>query len=120
MTVDRAELKRLLELDNMSLHQIGQAFGVSRQRIKQLADYLGYLRTDQRVRPDKPEFEPVVYPWSEHPQGMLQWKKDNAICQHSGCLVSISTKTLCRGHADAMAARARDITIERRKNNKPL
>ena len=120
MTVDRSELKRLLELDNMSLQEIGQAFGVSRQRIKQLADHLGYLRTDQRVRPDKPVPEPVVYPWSDHPGGMLQWKRDNAICQHSGCLVTVSTKTLCRMHADAMSAHARSLTIARKSTLKPL
>lgn len=116
MTVDRSELKRLLELDNMSLQEIGQAFGVSRQRIKQLADRLGVVRTDQRINPDKLAPEAVVYPWSEHPRGKMQWKRDNGICQHSGCLATISTKTLCRVHADAMSAHARAMKTARNES----
>lgn len=117
MTIDRTELKRLLDQDTMSLQEIGQAFGVSRQRIKQLADGLGYRRTDQRINPDKLVPEPVVYPWSEHPSGKMQWKRDNGICQQSGCLATISTKTLCREHADIMSERARNRALSEKTNN---
>jgi hypothetical protein len=108
MAVDRAELERLLDLDTLSLQEIGQELGVSRQRIKQLADKMGYERTDQRVNPDKPvPAERAPRPWAAHKGGLMQWKRDNGICQRSGCLTAVSTKTLCREHADLMSRNAK-------------
>jgi hypothetical protein len=115
VAVDKDVLRRMLDLDLYSLQQIGQELGVSRQRIKQLADRMGYRRTDQRLKPDKavPD-ERVPPPWAAHEGGQMQWKRDTGICQHSGCLTTISTKTLCREHADLMSfnARARRASME--------
>mgnify|MGYP003672131285 CR=1 FL=1 len=121
MAVDRAELERLLDLDTLSLQEIGQELGVSRQRIKQLADKMGYERTDQRVNPDKPvPADRAPRPWATHSGGLMGWKRDNGICQRSACMSAVSTKTLCRPHADQMVDRARMHARARRNQSESV
>ena len=60
MTIDRERLKQLVD-KGWTLEAIGHEFDVSRQRIKQLVDKHGWIRTDNRINPDKVIKEPKPY-----------------------------------------------------------
>ena len=102
MTIDRERLKQLVD-KGWTLEAIGHEFDVSRQRIKQLVDKLGWTRADNRINPDK-----VIKATKPHyPGGITAYKKANGLCTYGGCMVPVSTKTLCAEHAEALRAKAR-------------
>jgi len=101
VTIDRSKLKALVDR-GLTLEAIGTEIGVSRQRVKQLVDRLGWVRVDQRVNPDK-----VIPVPPRFPGGVAAHKRENNLCKTGGCFNPLHTRTLCGMHAERMRVNAR-------------